>query len=708
MSAEAGTFNALPKLPGFDFGALNQPPSYNKAQAFGWGGGVRTVKEVVPAGAPPGSAAMIGSKRPQDVPAVERDLGISREAILCEHPQWKSLMDKALRFFGYFTERVEESVLEKVRVRKVCVTFHMHDATVSVSETPAVGNSGLRAGTLMSRHYDPSLNLFSFNVGSAIKLRGREMVIVDCDAATRQFYNKMSLPQAAARDYPSDAFETRQLAPRASNDPELAQIKRTNESLAAAATGKVATFMSPEERIKAKNFLEHDREVLVFFAVWDNRRFRINYFIADDTISVTNVHAVNCGRDTNAAFIKRGVIPKGKNAHKAIDTITAKPTENYTAADLYVGLTMNVFGRDFYIYACDPFTKQFYAEKFGVELVDAEKPQSEGDPVLKRPQLDKEKRKKGTYGRYLKHANDVLRFAAELSNPNPEDAGRQFIICYYVADDTVTVFEFTVRNSGHNGGKVFNRAKVPGVDANSLQVGSTIVLGGFKYFLKEMDERTQRHLETGNPMDQMYETAHALLLKVRYAITVKYSRITEAYRHFNTNKSGIGLDELANLFRECEVRVQDEDTLMAVMDLVDKDRDGVISLQEFVEHLLDQALVHSHHPQPQGDEPVRSFTALKEEQAKREEGDRVLKLFIAKLEARRAYIVDTFRIVSDRAVDGLIGTDAFRDAVQNRLALNLRPSELDALVYRFFYIPGLKNYEARRLNLREFRRIVEA
>eukprot|EP00658_Telonema_sp_P-2_P071683 TRINITY_DN60912_c0_g1_i4.p1 TRINITY_DN60912_c0_g1~~TRINITY_DN60912_c0_g1_i4.p1 ORF type:complete len:224 (+),score=55.41 TRINITY_DN60912_c0_g1_i4:328-999(+) len=223
-----------------------------------------------------------------------------------------------------------------------------------------------------------------------------------------------------------------------------------------------------------------------------------------------------------------------------------------------------------------------------------------------------------------------------------------------------------------------------------------------------MDERTQRHLDTGNPMDQVHETAQSLLLKVRHAINIKYSRITEAYRHFNTNKSGIGLDELANLFRQCEVRVQDGETLMAVMDLVDLDRDGVISLQEFVEHLLDQALVNSRPTIPQGDEPVRSFTQLKEEQARKEEGDRVLKLFISKLEARRAYIVDTFRIVSDRSVDGLIGTDAFRDAVQNKLALNLRPSELDALVYRFFNIPGLKDYESRRLNLREFRRVVEA
>ena len=43
----------------------------------------------------------------------------------------------------------------------------------------------------------------------------------------------------------------------------------------------------------------------------------------------------------------------------------------------------------------------------------------------------------------------MLRFVAKLKNPeNQVDAGRLFIILYYLADDTISVFEPPRRNSG--------------------------------------------------------------------------------------------------------------------------------------------------------------------------------------------------------------------------------------------------------------------
>jgi len=92
---------------------------------------------------------------------------------------------------------------------------------------------------------------------------------------------------------------------------------------------------------------------------------------------------------------------------------------------------------------------------------------------------------------------------------------------------------------------------------------------------------------------------------------------------------------------------------------------------------------------------------------KREFADSVLKMFVAKLHARRAFIVDTFRIVSDGSIDGLISVPTFRSVVTDRLGLNLTTEELDALVYRFYYLESMPQWENRRLSLREFRQVLD-
>lgn len=53
---------------------------------------------------------------------------------------------------------------------------------------------------------------------------------------------------------------------------------------------------------------------------------------------------------------------------------------------------------------------------------------------------------------------NVLRFLAKLDSAKPGDAERRFVISYFMADDTVVVFEPTVRNSGRS--SVWNYYKV--------------------------------------------------------------------------------------------------------------------------------------------------------------------------------------------------------------------------------------------------------
>jgi hypothetical protein len=131
-------------------------------------------------------------------------------------------------------------------------------------------------------------------------------------------------------------------------------------------------------------------------------------------------------------------------------------------------------------------------------------------------------------------------------------------------------------------------------------------------------------------------------------------------------------------------------------------------VHEFIENILGQTLTAKTSSGDSSGSALRSYSDLQQQRAMTDFGDKVLQLFITKLDARRAFIVDTFRIVSDRSFDGLIGVDAFCSVVQGKLGLGLQSDELEALVHRFFFLPGLADYKSRRLTLKEFRRVVEA
>lgn len=60
-------------------------------------------------------------------------------------------------------------------------------------------------------------------------------------------------------------------------------------------------------------FLKYDRQVLKFFAYWDDRtefgdvrKLELCYYLADDTIEIKEAHIRNSGRDGPTVFLKRG------------------------------------------------------------------------------------------------------------------------------------------------------------------------------------------------------------------------------------------------------------------------------------------------------------------------------------------------------------------------------------------------------------------
>lgn len=122
---------------------------------------------------------------------------------------------------------------------------------------------------------------------------------------------------------------------------------------------------------------------------------------------------------------------------------------------------MNVFGRPVVLIDCDKYTRDHYQKKFGIEeFVPIQRPKetrwsaanvervmppyngwgsfedSESSChslQLKAPQRDMNK--------FINLANCNFRFKAQMISKIEEDADREFLITYYLSDDTISVFE---------------------------------------------------------------------------------------------------------------------------------------------------------------------------------------------------------------------------------------------------------------------------
>ena len=119
---------------------------------------------------------------------------------------------------------------------------------------------------------------------------------------------------------------------------------------------------------------------------------------------------------------------------------------------------MNAFGRRFQIAGVDKFTQDFYLQRFhrhfrlseiqkpkGKEAVVVQVPPYNGfgdeidslgyvyDLIPKKPKID--------FFKYVDMDKKVLRYTARFNTRVPEDVDRRFIISFYLADDTVSIFE---------------------------------------------------------------------------------------------------------------------------------------------------------------------------------------------------------------------------------------------------------------------------
>uniref|UniRef100_A0A673TX02 EF-hand domain-containing protein 1 n=1 Tax=Suricata suricatta TaxID=37032 RepID=A0A673TX02_SURSU len=296
-------------------------------------------------------------------------------------------------------------------------------------------------------------------------------------------------------------------------------------------------YVTPSDFDHLKQFLTFDKQVLRFYAIWDDtdsmfgecRNYIIHYYLMDDTVEIREVHERNDGRDPFPLLMNRQRMPKvlvenAKNfPHCVLEISDQEVLEWYTAKDFIVGKPLTILGRTFFIYDCDPFTRQYYKEKFGIsDLPRIDVSKKEPPPV--KPELPPyngygqiedsaqncfvliPKAPKKDVMKMLMDNGKVLRYLAALDSPNPEDKDRRFIFSYFLANDMITIFEPPVRNSGIIAGKYLGRTKVlkPSSSVENpiyygptdFFIGAVIEVFGRRFVILDTDDYVLKYMES--------------------------------------------------------------------------------------------------------------------------------------------------------------------------------------------------------------------
>ncbi|KAM9074148.1 EF-hand domain-containing protein 1 isoform 2-T2 [Megaptera novaeangliae] len=385
-------------------------------------------------------------------------------------PAYVAFDKKVLKFDAYFQEDVPLSTEERYRIRRVNIYYYLEDDSMSVIE-PVVENSGIPQGKLIKRqrlakndrgdHY----HWKDLNRGINITIYGRTFRIVDCDKFTQVFLESQGIELNPPEKMALDPYTELRKQP-------------------------LHKYVTPTDFDQLKQFLTFDKQVLRFYAIWDDtdsmfgecRTYIIHYYLMDDTVEIREVHERNDGRDPFPLLMSRQRMPKvlvenAKNFPRCVLEISDKEVlEWYTAKDFIVGKPLTILGRTFFIYDCDPFTRQYYKEKFGISDL---------------PRIDVSKKEPPP---------------VKQESPIPEDKDRRFVFSYFLATDMISIFEPPVRNSGIIGGKYLGRTKVvkPGSSVENpiyygpsdFFIGAVIEVFGHRFIILDTDDCVLKYMES--------------------------------------------------------------------------------------------------------------------------------------------------------------------------------------------------------------------
>merc|ERR1719238_1504556 len=548
---------------------------------------------------------------------------------------WVAFDRKVLRFNCFFKEAVNESRLENFRIRNCVLYYYLEDDSMHVSE-PKVENSGIpqgeRKGTIfLKRHRvaKPDSSFYSaadLNVGVTLDLYGRVFLLTDADNFTRAFLNKLGVEVGEKMDIPSDPYTTsrEEMKEHIIRNQKYMHPRPEDDDLMRTMEARLGCSSTRLEADKLDQFLKYDRKVLRFYMAWDDRKslygelrpFVLHYYLSDDEMEILEVRRANAGRDPFPLFLKKGKVYKNIDSYLNIDAPTTHTTqlidrtgrvdpatmETFSEADFAVGKEVIVNGATFLIYGCDEFTRDYYDKVYGAVFEDIP---VQFDETIERPQMiipphvapgaEEDsigsflylipKVPKKNFRRMMENDRKILRFMARLDTTAPEDQGRIFVVKYFLADDTVAVFEPPQKNSGIVGGKFLERTRIKKPQSHEYYSQADFYTGCvpefhcWKFVVYQADEYTLLYMESdpdSHPMSDMgYITS-----QLAPVMAEKKALLEEAFKAADVNGTGlVSYEVLQEVLMKCDMELNDQ-VLITNMRRYDLAKDGNISWVE--------------------------------------------------------------------------------------------------------------------------------
>ncbi|DBA00582.1 TPA: hypothetical protein N0F65_007711 [Lagenidium giganteum] len=449
---------------------------------------------------------------------------------------------KVLRFGSYFLEAVHESNMENYRVRKCEVLYYLEDNTIQITE-PKVENSGILQGNFVKRHRIPmpesdphgNIQYFTFrhlSVGCELTFYGRTFHLISADPFTRQFLESQGVHVPSDEQTPRDAYtdlRKAHMSRETGQDPDANYGKKQYpmKDFMEATLGK---FARPSDHLR--RFLEHDRHVLRYFAIWDDtdklygikHRYTIHFFLSDNTIEILESYDRNSGCDPFPKLLNRARLSKDpkKQASAAVcdeetEESLAKEAKNfYSWEDFSIGKYLHIYNRRILILDADDTTREWYTAHnmpLGKAIVVKEDVR-QIPPFVPPPHNgigSDEDSLQSCYHLMPKaplksieslDTKEVLRFRASFETDKPEDIHRRFIISVTVSDESIQIMEPIQRNAGIVGGKFLERMRVKKKGSSTVYlglldfyVGAVVDMAGRTFVIYEMDDYSANYME---------------------------------------------------------------------------------------------------------------------------------------------------------------------------------------------------------------------
>lgn len=452
-------------------------------------------------------------------------------------PHFVKTEKMVLRFYAHFFERKRpETGIEFRRTnttheiaRLLTVLIYLEDETVEIHEEKVI-NSGIAAGQFLGRgkitnadgqFYTPT----DFEIGKTYDIVGQKITITDADKFTREFFKKnydihltAALPRPSSVRADIGAQSATGLGGKILNKPNFTKNGVKSQDYAA----------KKEQTDKTHRFLNYDGKVLRFKCIemnGDNMgmtggssynggnslEFALHYYLSENSVEVRNMKSRKLCLDDVNVLLRKGKLPKNWR-----DVPRGATPEYYLPEDLMCGSTVDCYGRLLMLLDCDEPTRDAY-RSMGIEQqpIDLLRPQ-EVQAAHRVPRLGdgfltiggEEATLTTVYGqpktiknwkKVYRNQSCLIRCRAFMVSDDKINTSRNFTITFYLEDDTLSVFEDVMRNSGMTGGSFLKRGRYINAlpedsdsprpfAATDIYLGNVISVNGCDFTIKEMDE----------------------------------------------------------------------------------------------------------------------------------------------------------------------------------------------------------------------------